>query len=220
MLTTAISVLLRTVLLIACGIGVSDALFHHKGGFMNAGGVLYYTIQSNLWVLLLTAQYLAISVIELFSGPVAVWRALELARFSVLVGITITLLVFWTLLAPKMEKAYLLSLNNLLVHTIVPLLFIADFFLFNQIAVPQIPEVLWALAMPLYYFIFSIAHATVNPKLSFDNGSRYPYFFLDVDTYGWFRFKGGLGVFWWATILCGLTLGIGYSYRFLQSVLS
>ena len=147
------------------------------------------------------------------------FRVLEIARFVVLVGITITFLVFWTVLAPRMEKDYLLSLNNLLVHTLVPLLFIADFFLFDRIAAPGKAEVLWSVIMPLYYFVFSLVHAAVNPKLEFQDGSRYPYFFLDVDKFGWFGFRNGPGVFWWSLIFFGLTLGLGYLYRYLQSVI-
>ena len=217
--TVIVTIALRAVLLAACGVGVFDTLFHHEGGFMSGGGILYYTVQSNLWVFLVTAIYLALAVVSLTTHTTAISRVLELARFAVLVGITITFLVFWLMLAPQMEKAYLLSLNNLLVHTVVPLLFIADFFLFNRIAPVGRLAVLWSISMPLYYFIFTLVNAAVNPRLSFDDGSRYPYFFLDVDKLGWFGFSHGMGVFWWVLILLGLTLGLGYLYRFLHSLL-
>jgi hypothetical protein len=212
------SIALRAALLAACGAGVFRAVFRREGGAMN-GGVLYYTIQSNLWVFLITAITLALSIARQISGAAVRWRPLEIARFAVLVGITITFLVFWIMLAPKMEKAYLLSLNNLLVHTLVPLLFIADFFLLDRSSPIGKLEVLWSMAMPLYYFLFSIVHAAVNPRLSFEGGGRYPYFFLDVDRFGWFGLRSGLGVFWWVLILLGLTLAIGYLFRFLQSIL-
>jgi hypothetical protein len=211
MSTTILSILLRTVLLIACGIGVSHTLFRRSDEFMNVGAILYYTIQSNLWVMLTTAVYLALSV----AGVSVHFRVLEVARFAVLVGITITFLIFWAVLAPKMEKEYLLSMNNVLVHTLVPLLFIADFFLFDRIAPLHAVEVLWSLVMPLCYLLFSIVHAAVNPNLRFQDGSRYPYFFLDVDKYGWFGFRKGIGVFWWCILFTGLTLGLGYFFNFL-----
>jgi hypothetical protein len=121
---------------------------------------------------------------------------LEIARFAVLVGITLTFLVFWAMLAPRMEKEYLMSLNNLLVHTLAPLLFIADFFLFDRIAPMGNLAVLWSVAMPLYYFIFSLVHAAVNRRSASRAASRYPYFFLDLDRLGWFGFRNGPGVFW------------------------
>jgi hypothetical protein len=209
-----LSIALRAILLIACGAGVFRTVFRRSGGYMNAGGILYYTIQSNLWVLLMTVVYLVLSVV----GSAAACRALEIARFAVLVGITLTFLVFWAVLAPQMEKEYLLSLNNLLVHTLVPLLFIADFFLLDRIAPLRQTEVLWSAAMPLYYFVFSIVHAAVNPRLSFEGGGRYPYFFLDVDRFSWFTVRNGIGVFWWVMMILALTLGLGYFYRFLQTV--
>lgn len=211
---TAGSIILRAALLLVCGAGVFSVVLHRKNGFMNVGGLLYYTIQSNLAVLLTTAVYLAYSLI-----PAAIPRALDVLRFVVLVGITVTFLGFWALLAPFMEKEYLLSINNLLVHTLAPILFALDFFLFDRSAPIAAAEVPWATAMPLFYFIFSITHAAVNPNLRFQDGSRYPYFFLDLDKYGWFGFRRGLGVFWWALFFMGLTLGLGYLYRFLQTVL-
>ncbi len=212
--TVLYSIALRFALICACGAGVFRALFPREGGFMSGSGILYYTIQSNLWVLLVTAAYLALSAAGLPAG-----RALEIARFAVLVGITLTFLIFWILLAPRMEKEYLLSLNNLLVHTLVPLLFIADFFLFDRIAPIGRFEALWSAAMPLFYFVFSLVHAAVSPAHTFENGSRYPYFFLDLDTYGWFSVRKGLGVFWWTLLITGLTLGLGYFYRYMQTVL-
>lgn len=213
--STLLSILLRIALLIGGGIGVWHAVFGKKGEFMNAGGLLYYTIQSNLWVMLCTAIYLVLSLLGVQQFP----HALQVIRFVIMVGITITFLVFWTLLAPQMEKAYLLSLNNFLVHTFVPLFFIADFFLFNKANTLQYGEVCWCVVMPLYYFVFTMIHAKVNPSLTFDNGSHYPYFFLDVDTLGWFGFRKGLGVFWWVLINFALALVLGFFFRFLQTIL-
>ena len=215
----AFSTALRATLILACCAGVYHTVFRRDDEYMSSsGGILYYTVQSNLWVLLITVLYLVLSVIGQVTGVPVHWRALEIARFAVLVGITITFLVFWGLLAPKIGKDYLLSLNNMLVHTLVPLLFIADFFLFDEIAPIGKLDVLWAIAMPLYYSAFSLIHAAVNPNLSFDGSSRYPYFFMDVDKYGWFGFKNGPGVFWWMMLILGLTLGLGYLYRFLLSI--
>jgi len=211
--------LLRVVLLIACWAGAGCGLFRKSDETQTgAGSIWYFTVQSNLWVMLLTAIYLALSVVSQFTGSFARIRALEIARFATLVGITITFLVFWLLLAPKMEKDYLKSMNNLLVHTLAPLLFIADFFLFDRIAPLRITEVLWCMAMPLYYSALTFLHAAVNPKLEFPDGSRYPYFFMDTDKLGWFTVGKNPGVFWWILINLGLTLGLGYLYRFLLSV--
>ncbi len=212
---TAVSVLLRTLLLLFSAIGVSHALFRRKGGFMNAGGILYYTIQSNLWVFVVTAVSLALSLAR--PGGFSC-RALELARFAVAVGITLTFLVFWLALAPKLEREYLLSLNNILVHTLVPLLFVADFFLLEPVSPLRKADVLWSAALPLYYFVFTLLHAKLNPSLNFPGDSRYPYYFLDVDKLGWFRLRHAPGVFWWVLLLFCITLGLGFFYRWLVAV--
>ncbi len=214
-----LSVVLRTALIAACGAGVWNAIFRRTDDMMNTGGIWYYTIQSNLWVLLMTAVYLALRILAQFTGAFPAIRFLALARFAVLVGITITFLVFWILLAPKMDKAYLLSPNNFLVHTAVPLLYIADFFLFDRGALIDSVSVLWCLAPPLFYFILTFLHAAIQPGIAFEGGGRYPYFFMDKDRFGWFGFRNGLGVFWWIFIFLGLTLGLGYFYRFMMNVI-
>jgi hypothetical protein len=218
--TTVVSIALRAALLAACAAGVWRSVFHPKEEPGQAGGIWYYTIQSNLWVMLLTAVYLALSVAALCTGFASVFpRVLEIARFAVLTGITLTFLVFWLVLAPKINKDYLKTLNNLLVHTLVPILFITDFILFDRIGRLSASEVLWCMAIPLYYSVLTFLHTKINPNLNFAEGSRYPYYFMDADTLGWFRVGRSPGVFWWMLLNLGLTLGLGYLYRFLLSVL-
>ena len=183
-----------------------------------SGGILYYTVQSNLWVLLISAVYLALSVAGQVTGTPVHWRALEIARFAVLVGITITFLVCSGFCSrPKSARTTCYRSTTCWYIPLCRCCFIADFFLFDRIAPVGRLDVLWVTAMPMYYSAFSLIHAAVNPNLSFEGGGRYPYFFMDVDTYGWFGFKNGPGVFWWAMLILGLSLGLGYLYRFLMT---
>jgi len=207
--------IVRAVLLCCCWIGLHGAVFS-ADGFMASDQLLYFTYQSNLWVLVMTAVYLVVSIIRLVKGRVSIPRALQIARYAVAVAITITFLVFWGLLSPSFRGPGLFSLNNIIMHTVVPILFVADFLLFDRGKPMGRLSALWAASLPLYYLLFAFAHAAIYPAYRFHDGSRYAYFFLDADTLGWFSFEAGMGVAWWILILTCATLLLGYGYRFIQ----
>ncbi len=211
-----LAVLLRVLLLVCCAGGIYQGVFPPDGGFMASEKMLYYTYQSNACVFLLTAVYFVLGLRKLAKGRVSIPRALSVARYSVAVGITITFLVFWLLLAPALEAGELTTLNNQLLHTIVPLLFILDFLLFDRGKPLGKYSALWAISLPLYYFIFSLCYAALKPEHIYEYGNRYPYFFLNLDKYGWFGTQAGMGVLWWVLLLCCGTLLIGYGYRWVQ----
>jgi hypothetical protein len=211
-----IAVILRATLIACCWIGVHKGVFPPGGGFMNPEKTLYYTYQSNFWVLILTLIYLALGVVRLVRGDIRIPRALQIARYCVAVAITITFLVYWLMLSPAFDLKENLTLNNQMLHTIVPMLFVADFLLIDRGKPMGRLSALWAAALPLYYFIFSLIYAAVRPEHLYEYGGRYPYFFLNLDKYGWFGSPAGMGVLWWVLILTCGTLLIGYGYRIIQ----
>lgn len=211
-----IAVALRAALLACCWIAVHKAMLPAGGGFMNSEKLLYFTYQSNVWAMVMTAVYFVLGVIGLASGGVKVPRVLQVARYAVAVSVTITFLVFWTLLAPAFSTDELLALRNQLLHTAVPILFVADFLLFDRGKPMSKAGGLWAALLPLYYLVFSLSFGAANPEYLYDGGSHYAYFFLNLDKYGWFGTNAGMGVLWWVLILLCLTLVIGYVYRFIQ----
>ena len=217
---TRIAVTLRAVLVACCWIGVHKGVLPPGGGFMASEKMLYFTFQSNVWVLIMTLIYLVIGITALFKGGVRIPRALQIARYCVAVAITITFLVYWLLLAPAFDLKENLTLNNQMLHTVVPLLFVLDFLLFDRGKPMGRLSALWAAALPLYYFIFSLIYAVVRPEHLYEYGGRYPYFFLNLDKYGWFGSPAGMGVLWWVLILTCGTLLIGYGYRFIQRKLA
>lgn len=211
-----IAVILRAVLIACCWIGVRDGVLPPGSGFMASEKMLYFTYQSNVWVLMMTLIYLALGVAALLKGGVRIPRALQIARYCVAVAITVTFLVFWLLLSNLLGTNELLSLGNQLLHTVVPVLFVLDFLLFDRGTPMGRASALWAVSLPLYYFGFSLLYAALQPEHLFEYGNRYPYFFLNLDKYGWFGTQAGMGVFWWVLILCCGILLIGYGYRFIQ----
>ncbi len=211
-----IALILRAALLACCWGGVHKAVLPAGDGFLSSEKLLYFTYQSNLWALVLTAVYFVLGVMRLNRGSVNVPRALQIARYAVSVSVTITFLVFWGLLSPVFRPRDLLTPNNLLLHAVVPILFTADFLLFDRGKPIGKLSALWAAFPPLYYLIFSLSYSAAYPDYVYKTGGRYAYFFLDLDRYGWFGTDAGMGVLWWSLLLLGLTLAIGYLCRFIQ----
>ena len=185
-------------------------------GFMTGAHYLYYTNQSNIWTMLLALVLLLIELRARSRGlPVHLPDWLRVLRFALTVGVLLTWVVFSLLLAPMMAgTGYLRSLSNLLVHNLVPLLAGLDFVLFDY-EDRRKPALLWGLVMPSLYVVFAMVLAQFGAF--FGRGSRFPYFFLDYETNGWFSLGDGrLGVVWWILLLLGLLLLMGKALLALQ----
>lgn len=205
--------ILRLLTAAAACVGLYFTIFTAKDGFMGASSLCYYTIQSNLWVLLLTVAAL-IMMLAKIREP----RWFGLLRFVIAVAIMVTFLVFWTMLAYTMPPSYLVTPSNLTLHTLVPLLTLFDA-LFIDPVVPTSKQVLFCTLPPIYYLGFAMIRAEIS-SAPLAGGSRYPYWFLDVDKLGWFGFENGVGVFYWVLVVVALVLGIGYGLRALKKPLT
>ena len=205
-------VILRSVLLVCCILAVHEAILG-KSGFLASEDLLYFTYQSNIWVMLVTAAYLVPAVRRLITGRCRIPHALEIIRYVAAVSISITMLVYWCILAPTRPATSIFTLDSQLLHTVVPLLFIADFLLFDRGKPVSVPGILWATVPLVYYLVFTFAYAAMT-DFRFSSGRKYPYYILDVEASGWFGSGSGLGVFWWLLIILCLALALGALYRF------
>ncbi|MDR1387960.1 MAG: Pr6Pr family membrane protein [Propionibacteriaceae bacterium] len=153
----------------------------------------YYTIQSNVLVLIL---FLGLLVAQFVQRDGRGGDDVPSLKGAVTLAITITFLVFHFLLRPVLFSmtqdpsptqyesdmgSYGLSWANLLVHYVTPLMALGDWLLFS-------PKGVWSRLAPLKWLIVPLAYfgfALVGAQLSFFSGpSRYPYFFIDFDLYG------------------------------------
>lgn len=144
----------------------------------------YYTVLSNI----LCFIYFAVLVIAQRKKENA------LIRGAVTMCITVTGLVYHFMLGGFMGTAAgagvpvtALSVSNILVHYVVPILVILDYFLFVPKGQYKSLYPLAWLVLPYAYFAFSMVRAEVSTRTftGFGATSRYPYPFLDVDLYGW-----------------------------------
>lgn len=196
------SIILKTLIVILGVLG--QILTFGRSGFKSAENLFYYTNISNILVFLLAFVLLARETRAIRDGREALHPPfLHTLRFILASGILLTFTVFNLLLLPSLPKSYLLSLNNLLVHNLVPLMACADFVLFDQSEKGKL-KAAQGLILPALYLLFFLALTAFSFR--FRTGAA-PYFFMDYEKNSIFAIGDGkLGVFWWILLLVALQL--------------
>ena len=200
---------------LVCHIGV------FRGAFF-PGAFMYYTIQSNLLAVIFFGILTVKSAKSLRDGRWGNIGCCPRLSLVVAVNLLVTLFVFWALLMPQgLDPRYLLSFDNIAVHTITPLLCLLDYMLFSQPRSLKYRNIYLVCIFPGAYLLFTIIARYAGyvyrytGYLGIDNmGSapvRFPYFFLDFDALGplVFAYMGLILVFF---LLLGHIL-YGYNQR-------
>ncbi|WP_139652090.1 Pr6Pr family membrane protein [Raoultibacter phocaeensis] len=148
--------------------------------------LLYYTIQSNLFVIAYFAFAAAACAREIrFSGSRGTVNYSPAIKGAVSMGIVVTLLIYWFVLVGA-DFAMIpngTAASNLTVHLIVPVMVVADWALFDEKGCIRVADPVRWLALPAYYLVFALVAAQLGAV--YRAGARYPYFFIDADLIGW-----------------------------------
>ena len=113
------SIVLKSIVVLAATVGV---IIQVAETYVS---LLYFTIQSNIWI---GVTCLVGLVLMLTNKPIK--NAMYLIKLIFTVSITLTGVVYCTLLAPFMgEQAY--SFSSTLLHVVVPVVAIADFLVYD-----------------------------------------------------------------------------------------
>ena len=140
--------------------------------------------------------------------------AAPMLKFIGMLGIILTFLVFNIMLAGAEGRDPQLNwrIGSLLFHVVLPILYIADWFLFYERKQCKWYYPLASVGFPLAYVIFLLIQAVV---LKFDSsiltptGTNspliYPYFFVNLET------QGPDGVLMWVAILSVAFIVMGYA---------
>jgi hypothetical protein len=150
----------------------------------------YFTIQSNLLV--------ACSAVTLALRPDrdgALWRVL---RLDALVGITVTGVVYVTVLAPLQDLAGGAKVADAGLHYLSPVLAVAGWLAYGPRPRVTAATVRWALAWPIAWFAYTLVHGAI--------GAWYPYPFVDVGVLGYAVVVRNCAV------VTGLLLGVAGAY--------
>ena len=190
-------------------VGILGIVFTaQSSAFMGGASVFFFfTVQSNIFIIAMVLIFLINEILLLNNKKSFINQTLLCVKYVATVAITITFIVFFTMLAPLMGVDYLVSFNNLSLHAIVPILAIVDFILFDTDIDLTYPKSLISTIAPISYVIFVYVGSIF--KLQYGENLYYPYFFLDFEKNG-FLFEKGFGIIPWIIILligiCGLSL--------------
>ena len=140
--------------------------------------------------------------------------AAPLLKFIGILGILLTFLVFNIMLAGAegRDPQANYRVGSLLFHVLLPILYIADWFLFRERKKCQWYYPIASIGFPLAYVIILLIQAII---LKFDTSILipttttpliYPYFFVNLDT------QGVPGVLMWIAILAVAFVAVGFAF--------
>ena len=140
--------------------------------------------------------------------------AAPVLKFIGMLGILLTFLVFNIMLAGAEGRDPQLNwrVGSLLFHVALPILYIADWFLFYERKKCKWYYPIASIAFPLAYMIFLLVQAII---LKFDSSILipttttpliYPYFFVNLDT------QGISGMLMWVAILSVAFVAVGFVF--------
>lgn len=134
-------------------------------------------------------------------------------KFIGVLAILLTFIVFNFLLAGDREMYLNFQINSVLFHLILPIMYVADWFLFYERGKIKITYPIFSIVFPLVYVIFIFIRAWI---LNFDVNVPYiyPYFFLNLDK------LGIIGVIKWVVILSLGFVVVGYIFYGIDKILS
>jgi hypothetical protein len=140
--------------------------------------------------------------------------AAPVLKFIGMLGILLTFLVFNIMLAGAEGRDPQLNwrIGSLCFHVVLPIMYIADWFLFYERKKCKWYYPIASIAFPIAYMIFLLVQATI---LKFDSSILipttttpliYPYFFVNLDT------QGVPGVLMWVGILSAAFIAVGFAF--------
>lgn len=211
-----LSTILKFSIAILSFVAVTMAMiFAEKNGYSHWYKRLYYfTQQSNIWIGVTCLIVAILVVVGDKKQKLLVKNHWYILKYIFTVSITITGIIFCSVLAPFADFD-IWTFSSVLTHVVVPLLSIVDFFLDDYKIELHKKHIFLNLVPPFVYFI--LASILCLCRVDFGLGDPYPYFFMDYySEVGLFGYISGdvpqIGSFYWILIIAGLVLGLGYLY--------
>ncbi len=193
-----------TVYCVLSVFGIIGSLGYFSGKF-NGNFYVYYTNLSNYICMGTTFAALVMTYKKALKKEDGYTTLRPMFKFACMIMILVTFLVYNILLAKDLTAAeYFLSPNNLIMHLILPLMYIADWVLFYEHGKTKWYYPLVSVIMPLIYVIFIFIRAAIIGKGT--GALLYPYFFLNAEKLG----AGGVSL--WIFILILVFVALGYAF--------
>lgn len=162
----------------------------------------YYTLLSNI-IAFVFYLYL---LVKMITSPVESPENERLMRLKagMTVAVLLTFLVYVALLAPIAKPEDFYHWKNYTLHYIVPISTTVDWLLFDKKGCyKRIDPMLWTI-VPILYTVGSLIKGYIfRIPIPMQEHSPYPYFFLNVDKYGW----DGFFKYFFGILVCYMVLG-------------
>ena len=136
-----------------------------------------------------------------------------IVKFIGMLGILLTFLVFNIMLAGAEGRDPQANwrIGSICFHVVLPIMYIADWFLFYERKKCKWYYPIASIAFPLAYVVFLLIQAIIlgfNSSILIPTTETpliYPYFFVNIETQGW-------GVLMWIAILTVAFVAVGYLF--------
>ncbi len=172
--------------------------------------VIYYTNLSNILCLVVISIVLVDNIKKIQNGELVGHNdKIVKLKAATTMAIMVTGIVYHFLLGdPKAEGFF--NLDNIIVHYIVPFMFVLDWILFDKKHSLTLKDPLTWLAIPYIYCGYALIR---GPIVGPEHPIQYAYFFIDVNIYGYG------GVFLWVIGLTAAFLLVGYLMWFVEKII-
>ena len=180
----------RCVLIIICAWCLLLNLFTQDGKF-DTGMLIFFTIISNIlcfiFIIIIVINSIITSSNKELNKIEGKTKVLTRVRGAVTLMITVTFLIYHFVLIPQataVGSAFdFFGLPNVLAHYVVPIMMILDWLLFEKKNSYRPYDPLLWLIFPIVYFVIILIRGYFGGIIKMI-GSKYPYFFIDVDALG------------------------------------
>ena len=182
---------------ILCSLGIFDRDF-------NQNFYVYYTNLSNYICAGVMFASLVRTYRQVSRGEEGFCETAPTFTFCSMLLILVTFLVYTFLLSDYTPLEYFSTLSNVLMHCVLPLMFIFHWLLFHEHGKMRWYHPLYCTIMPLVYVLFIVIRAPfAKGKPGID---VWPYFFMDMDALGVSGFLG------WIAILLAAFMVVAYAF--------
>ena len=197
---------------VVASIGIFDDITNIRWDFY-----VHFTNISNYFCLGIMVACLVQTIKKKQDGYV---NAAPMLKLIGMLGILLTFLVFNIMLAGAEGRNPQANwrIGSLLFHVLLPILYIADWFLFYERKQSKWYYPIASIGFPLAYVVFLLIQAIIlgfNTSILIPTTNTpliYPYFFVNIDT------QGVPGVLMWIAILSVAFVAMGYAFYGLDRI--
>ena len=202
-------IIFRTVFCTLAVVGFLASLGLFEAQFKSSFYV-YFTNLSNYICMFIGFAELAATIKKTRENDESFTDVFPKMKFIGMVMIFITFAVYNFMLAKDKPIEKNLAVSSILLHIVLPLMYIADWILFREHKKVKKTYPLLSVVIPILYALFVFVRAEIIGR---QGDVVYPYFFLDVNKLGWDK------VAVWIVILIAAFVAVGYIFYLIDGLI-